>query len=189
MPAPDKTHRSPRANPIDDAAWPADAIEVGYVAGAWGIKGAVKVVPQSADASALRSAKRWWLMPGARSIDVVQAKVHGDALVASLQGVDDRNAAEALTGTSVHVSRAAFPRPAKDEFYWVDLVGCEVMNHEGVLLGRVASLLDTGVHSVLRVVAEGAAQDAERLIPFVDAYVGKVDLKARRIEVTWGLDY
>ena len=79
-----------------------------------------------------------------------------------------------------------------DEFYWADLIGLEVVNRDGVVLGEVVGLIDTGPHSVLRVAPAGAGEGAaaeERLIPFVSAYVDTVDLAARRIVVDWGLDF
>jgi 16S rRNA processing protein RimM len=99
--------------------------------------------------------------------------------------VPDRDAAEALRGARIFVARASFPTAGEDEYYWVDLLGCAVANREGVAFGTVAELIDTGAHSVLRVV-EG---ENERLIPFVGAYVDTVDLAARRIVVDWGLDF
>jgi 16S rRNA processing protein RimM len=180
------------ADPAPD--FPADAVEVGRILGAWGVKGWFKVQPFAADPQALFSSKRWHLRPsegpapGASPpplLKITQSREHGGLVVAGAQEVPDRNAAEALKGARVFVARASFPSAAPDEYYWVDLIGCEVVNREGVALGRVGDLLDTGAHSVLRVL-QG---DAERLIPFVAAYVDSVDLAARRIAVDWGLDY
>jgi 16S rRNA processing protein RimM len=180
------------------AVLPADAVEVGRVAGAWGIKGWFKVQAFADDPQALFATKRWHLLPapGLRPagtpllalpplLRVTQSREHGGLVVASAQEVPDRDSAEALRGARVFVARSSFPTPPADEFYWVDLIGCAVVNREGVALGTVAELLDTGAHSVLRV-TQG---DSERLIPFVAAYVGTVDLAAKRIEVDWGLDY
>ena len=118
----------------------------------------------------------------------------GDAVVATAQELPDRNAAEALKGVRVFVSRASFPTAKADEFYWVDLIGLDVVNRQGEALGTVTGLLDTGAHSVLRVrrpdaPAEASPEAAERLIPFVAAFVDAVDQAARRITVDWGLDY
>ena len=195
---------------------PDDAIEVGHVVGAWGVQGAVKVAAQSSDAAALLHSKNWWLrrpqdirksIETSISYDVVSKRIHGDGLVAMLATVTDRDMAAALAGATILIPRSAFPKASKDEFYWVDLIGCLVVNRDGQTLGRVVGLIETGVHSVLRVMtephtanpvdakpgqsahAEDAAAPAERLIPFVDAYVDKTDLKARRIDVDWGLDY
>lgn len=185
----------------DDVAWPEDAVEVARVIDAWGIKGGLKVAPYAAKPEALFSTRRWFLQPpeqrvlpqGAafpRLLRIVSAKEHGDAVVAMAREVPDRSAAEALKGARVFVSRGSFPTAAPDEYYWVDLIGLDVVNREGHALGRVAGLLDTGAHSVLQVeygVEEGKA--GERLIPFVAAYVDEVDLAGRRIRVDWGLDY
>jgi 16S rRNA processing protein RimM len=108
--------------------------------------------------------------------------------------VDDRNAAEALRGARIFISRQSFPTAKDGEYYWIDLIGLAVVNREGAALGTVIDLLDTGAHCVLRVQrpdapADAKPDEAERLIPFVDAYVDKVDLTERRITVDWGLDY
>lgn len=187
-------------------AWPDDAIEVGRIVDAWGIKGWIKVLPFSSDPQALFSSRRWFLQPpelpgvplpkasGASPfpavLKVTQAKSHGDVVVAQVQDMEDRSGAEALRGGRVFVPRASFPTPAPDEYYWIDLIGLEVVNREGVHLGTVVGLLDTGPHSVLRVLAQGAkSDDEERMIPFVAAYVDQVSLDQRRITVDWGTDY
>ena len=178
----------------DTVAFPADAVEVGRVAGAWGVQGWFKVQPFAADPQALFSSKRWFLRPAdaptARAVPALlrvrQSREHGSLVVAQADEVADRDAAEALKGARVFVSRTSFPTPGEDEYYWVDLIGCTVVNRDGMPLGAVTELSDTGVHSVLHV-RQGEA--TERLIPFVAAYIDAVDLSARRIVVDWGLDY
>jgi 16S rRNA processing protein RimM len=99
-----------------------------------------------------------------------------------------------LRGARIFVPRSSFPSTTDDEYYWVDLIGADVVNRQGDALGRVSALIDTGPHSVLCVRRPDAATDAadgqaERLIPFVSAYVDTVDTAARRIVVDWSLDY
>lgn len=136
---------------------------------------------------------------------VVHAKEHGDLVIASAQDLQDRDAAEALRGARVFVSRSSFPTATEGEYYWVDLIGLTVVNREGLELGEVVGLIETGAHDVLRVQPPVSAPDAasaaagkggpeieppqECLIPFVSAYVDAVDMSARRITVDWGLDY
>ena len=179
-----------------EAEFPPDAVEVGRIVGAWGVKGWIRVDPHAADPQALFSSKRWHLRPPeplpagpARSwpalLRVIQAREQGSSVVAQVQGVEDRDAAQALRGARVHVSRASFPTPAADEYYWVDLIGLAVVNRQGEALGEVEGLLETGAHAVLRV----RRGEEEVLIPFVDAYVDRVDLAARTVFVDWGLDY
>ena len=190
----------------DTPAWPDDAVEVGCIVDAWGIQGGIKVKPFSSDPQALFSSRRWFLKPpvgptpkGAaatlpRLLKVTQAREQGALVVATVQDVSDRNAAEALRGARIFISRQSFPTAKDGEYYWVDLIGLAVVNREGEPLGTVIDLLDTGVHCVLRiqrpdVPADAKPDEAERLIPFVDAYVDQVDMAARRITVDWGLDY
>lgn len=186
-----------------DPDWPVDAIEVGRIVDAWGLKGWIKIQPFAADPQALFSSRRWFILPSEKAgpprvagavlptlLKITQVKDHGDVVVALAQEVPDRTAAEAMRGARVFIGRASFPTAGADEFYWVDLIGLEVINREGEVLGQVVGLLDTGPHSVLRVLPAGASGDeAERLIPFVGAYVDAVSLEQRRITVDWGLDY
>jgi 16S rRNA processing protein RimM len=145
----------------------------------------LKVQPYAGDPQALLSSKRWHLQQPDGLLRITQSREHGGLVVATAQEIDDRAAAEALKGARVFVARSSFPTAGADEYYWVDLIGCTVVNREGVELGTVDDLIDTGTHSVLRVV-QG---DHECLVPFVAAYVDGVDLAARRITADWQADY
>ena len=181
------------------ASLPDDAVEVGAIVDAYGLKGWVKVAAHASAAQggdALTSAKSWWLVKGReiQAAPVVAAKVHGDSVVAQLNGVGDRDRSLALRGWRVHVRRSDFPSLGADEFYWVDLIGLEVVNEAGVALGAVADLIDNGAHAVLRVEypsqdKDGQPATGERLIPFVGVYVKTVDQAAKRIVVDWEADY
>lgn len=184
---------------LEAAEMPADAIEVGRIADAWGVKGWFKVLPHSANPEALFSSKKWYLLPTERGLKtfegcallaIKEVKEHSASVVATAQNVPDRDAAEALRGARIFVSRASFPTAAKDEYYWVDLIGLNVVNREDESLGVVRELLSTGAQTVL--VIEYSADDGklqERMIPFVSVYVDDVDLKARHIRVDWQKDY
>jgi 16S rRNA processing protein RimM len=86
----------------------------------------------------------------------------------------------------VGVPRAALPATAKDEYYWADLIGLDVVNTRDQLLGRVLGLIETSANDVLRIANEG---DDERLLPFVASVVLDVNLGARRIRVDWDIDW
>ena len=118
-----------------------------------------------------------------------EAKEHSDSIVAHADAVDDRNAAEALRGARIFVPRSSFPTAGTDEYYWVDLIGLDVVNREGVALGRVKDLMTTGPQTVLVLAYEADGKPEERLLPFVAAYVDGVDLQARKITVDWQADY
>jgi 16S rRNA processing protein RimM len=179
---------------------PEDLVLVGYISGAYGLNGWVRIRPYSNDADALLHARTWWLdKPELHDVDVMQSKMHTDDVVAQLMGVADRNAAEALKGTTVQIARSHFPALSDDEFYWVDLIGLEVENLQGEHLGLVRDLMDNGAHPILRVAPKAAPKSAaeeispatsqEMLIPFVDQFVKTVDRTAKKITVDWGLDY
>jgi 16S rRNA processing protein RimM len=183
-----------------DAGWPADAPEVGRIGEAWGLKGWFRVQSYASPPEAILSARRWHLRPAGPgpsasglpgSLEIREIREHGDGIVALAEGIADRTAAEALRGARIHVERASFPKTAVDEFYWADLQDLEVVNRDGVVLGRIVGLIDTGPHSVLRIAAAAGEPEgaAERLVPFVSAYVDSVDLAARRVVVDWGLDF
>ena len=186
---------------LDPAELPADAIEVGRIADAWGIKGWFKVLPHSASPEALFSSKRWYLLTpdravkgvtpwaGALLLKIKEAKDHSDSVVASSEQVPDRNAAEALRGARVFVPRSSFPTAAENEYYWVDLIGLDVVNRQGERMGQVKDLLSTGPQTVLVLAYEEEGKAKERMIPFVSAYIDTVDLASRRITADWQPDY
>ncbi|WP_341902480.1 ribosome maturation factor RimM [Polaromonas sp. YR568] len=192
---------------LSPSSLPHDAIEVGRVLDAWGVKGWVKILPHSTDPAALFTAPFWFLeapeakfrpgfsaFSGTQSVQVEEVKTHSDSVVAKFAGMDDRNVAEAIRGTRIFLPRSAFPAASKDEYYWVDLIGLDVVNREGVVLGTVRDLMTTGPQSVLCVEysvirEDGSSAAAERMIPFVSVYVDNVDLPARRITVDWQPDY
>jgi len=183
---------------LESAELPADAIEVGRIADAWGVKGWFKVLPHSASPEALFSSKRWYLLPtdrgtktftGTLLLRVREAKEHSDTIVASAHEVDDRSAAEALKGARIFIPRSSFPTASTDEYYWVDLIGLQVVNREGVALGQVKELLSTGPQTVLVIEYTEDGKAMERMIPFVSAYVDGVDLPGKRITVDWQADY
>jgi 16S rRNA processing protein RimM len=198
---------------------PDDLIELGRIAGAHGIKGWIKVQPFSSDSQALGATKRWWLvapapkLPSSRNednssakpIDLAWAKPHGAQWMASIKGCNDRNAAEALKGHTISVSRADFPRLDADEFYWVDLIGCEAISDDSgelVPLGVVESIQDSPAHPILVIrqqIVDDTGQRVDQLdahdkpvyslVPFVQAHVGEVDLVARTMVVHWPSDF
>jgi len=170
---------------------PEDLVEVGHVSGAYGIRGWIRIRPYSADAEALLTAGKWWLdKPVLHEVTAVQARWQGDGIVACFEGMSDRNAAEALRGAVVRISRADFPALEENEYYWVDLIGLDAINKQGVRLGTVSNLIDNGVHPILQVQAElPDGRQKELLIPFVDSYVGDIDMDKGTIAVDWELDY
>lgn len=159
---------------------------MGRIVGAFGVKGWVKVKPFTDSAGALGEFPRWLVLAkdGWRETELEDFELHSKGPVAKLAGCDDKDAADALRGADVAVTREALGEAEEGTLYWVDLVGLEVVDEGGKRLGEVEGLFETGETSVL--VVKGAK---ERLIPFVPDYVKAVDREARRITVDWKADY
>lgn len=167
-------------------------IVLGRIVAPFGVKGWVKVHPFGDDPLSWREMPQWWLADKAEApgeawqpVKLAGFREHGAGLIASFEGVTDRNGAEALQGRYIAAPREAMPGTGADEYYWGDLVGLAVVNQSGEALGTVEALMSTGAHDVLQV-RDG---DEERLIPFVAAYVLDVDLPSRTIRVEWQKDW
>jgi 16S rRNA processing protein RimM len=171
---------------------PDDLVLVAHVSGPFGIAGWIRIRTYSPEASALFSAKSWWLdKPELHDVEVLQVRAQGEDLVARLMGIEGREAAENLQGSTIQIRRAHFPALDENEFYWVDLIGHEVKNLQGEVLGEVFGLMDNGAHPILRVAPSAGAEAGtqELLIPFVDKFVTAVDQAAKKITVDWERGY
>lgn len=168
---------------------PDDLVVVGRILDAYGLRGWVKLAAFNDPAdSVLLRARRWWVGAASAPLRIERARVQGAAVVAKPAGVADRDAALALRGAEVAVRRADFPPPAEGEFYWVDLIGCTVIDRAGRALGEVTRVDDHGAHPLLAVrppSVAGAVTPPEFLIPFVSAWVDGVDIAARVVRVDW----
>lgn len=167
---------------------------MGRIFGSWGVRGGVRVDPYSADPESLAEFSTWLVGRGGewKEYAVVEARLHTTQIVASLAGVEDRDAALALKGCEVAVPRQSLPEPEEGSYYWSDLVGLQVVNTAGELLGNVKEIFSNGAHDVIATQEAQEAKEAQaggtaRLIPWTA--VSSVDLAARRIEVDWGSDW
>jgi 16S rRNA processing protein RimM len=160
---------------------PEALIEFGRVAGAYGVRGWLKVL---VDEPEVLAAEQVWQLAGTE-YTVQESKLHSGTLLAKLQGIDNPEQAQALRGKAVSIPR---PEAGAGRYYWSDLVGLEVVNAQGVLLGTVKQMTSNGAHDVMEVA--GTKEDARtRFLPFVPVYVLKVDVQAKRIEVDWQADW
>ena len=152
-------------------------IEFGRVAGSYGVRGWVRVAVDEPEVLAQQSS--WWL--GGAEYPVKETKPHSGSLLAKLQGIENPEQAKVLKGKAVSIPR---PEAGAGRYYWSDLVGLEVVNERGVLLGVVKRMSSNGAHDVMEVAGEKT-----RLLPFVPAYVKQVDLQKKRIDVEWQVDW
>lgn len=157
---------------------PPDAVQVGHVLGAWGVKGALRIQSYNVQADALMATNLWHLLPPEQpfgvsssnnldgmpkpkgnhaepsslsTLTITHVREHDGTLVVEAQEVKDRTAAEQLKGARILVRRSEFPEPEDGEFYWVDLIGLRVVNLQGEALGHVTDLMSNGVQSILRI--------------------------------------
>lgn len=164
-----------------------DLVRLGRIAGAYGVRGWVRVASDTEPVEGILAYRPWRVRRagGWAERRVESGRRHQDSLVVKLEGVDDRDAALALTGAEVAVRRTQLESLEERGFYWVDLLGAEVKTRAGEALGRVDHLMATGANDVLVVAGE-----RERLIPFIlDQVVLAVDLEAGRITVDWDPEF
>jgi 16S rRNA processing protein RimM len=155
-----------------------DRVCVGAIAGAFGVKGEVRLKSFCAEPGAIATYGPLWSEDGGRSFTVTLGPAVAGGLAARLSGVPTREAAEALKGLRLFADRTALPALGDDEFYHADLIGLEVIDTGGAVLGRVAAVLNHGAGDIIEV-RRPAGQAL--LLPFTRAVVPTVDLAARRI--------
>lgn len=167
---------------------PRRMIQVGKVHGAFGVRGEVKLESFTEPRSAIFRYQPWVLRDARgveRECEGAKGRETPKGVVATLPGIDDRDAAEAARGLDVFVPREALPPPKPGEYYWVDLEGLRVRNVEGADFGVVSHLFSTGANDVL--VAHG---DRERMIPFVlPDYIVSIDFDAGLVTVDWDPEF
>ena len=118
-------------------------------------------------------------------VDVIDGNLQGKAIVAQLDGVNDRDQAASLMGWDIFITPDQLPEVARNEYYWSDLIGLAVENTLGIQLGIVNGLLETGANDV--VIVKG---DRERAIPFLQGKtITNIDLDAGKMIVDWDPDF
>ena len=155
---------------------------MGRVAGAYGVRGWVKVAPQRGAAAGLVAAREWWI--GEAAHEVGGAKLHGAAVLGKPAGLETREQAAALKGQIVAVRREALPTPEEGTYYLADLLGLQVVNEHDEALGVVQRVFSNGAQDVIEVHGERT-----RLIPWVAAVVKEVNLGEKQVRVEWGADW
>ncbi|MGX2041580.1 ribosome maturation factor RimM [Methylocaldum sp. MU1018] len=162
-------------------------IIVGEVAGAFGVRGWVKIRSYTDPADNILSYSPWLIGDGEsqREFKVLGGRRQGNSVVARLDGVDTRDQALQLNASRISVDRDRFEPPRPGEYYWADLIGIEVRTTRGVSLGTVVGMMETGANDVMEVRGE-----RDRLIPFVmGQFVKDVDLNAGVLIVEWDPDF
>ncbi|QCO56735.1 ribosome maturation factor RimM (plasmid) [Pseudorhodobacter turbinis] len=159
---------------------PSNQICVGAISGSYGVRGEVRLKSFCAEPTAIADYGLLYTEDGAQSYKITLTRPVAGGLGARISGVNTKEEADALKGISLFVSRDNLPSLPDDEFYHTDLIGLEVRDTGGVLLGKVTSVHNHGAGDLLEI---GGAGHASRLLPFTMATVPTVDMATRRIVV------
>ncbi|MPY26821.1 ribosome maturation factor RimM [Shewanella psychropiezotolerans] len=171
-----------------------EPVVLGKLGSSHGIKGWLKITTYTDSVEGIFDYSPWLIKEQGewREVKVLQWRFQGKAVVASLEGVETRDQAQMLTNCEIAVTQQQMETLPEDEFYWRDLIGCEVVNTKGYNMGKVQEIVETGSNDVLLVKAN--AKDgfgkAERMIPFVtEQFIIEVNLPEKQITVDWDPDF
>ena len=164
-----------------------ERLVIGRVSGSYGVRGWVKIHSFTEPRENILAYGEIQLGRDGcwRDATLAEGRRQGKGLVARISGIGDRDQAAGLVGEDIAILRSQLPEAVDGDFYWVDLIGLEVVNEDDVSLGKVSKLIETGANDVL--VVDG---ERERLIPFIrESVVKAVDLDSGTIRVDWETDY
>lgn len=164
-----------------------DFVVIGTIGAPYGVRGWFRVNAHTENQASIQDYSQWFIkrQDDWQPVMVNAVRPHGNTMVASFEGVTDRNQAMALTHTDIAVQRTALPALHEDEYYWHDLIGMDVLTKDKTMLGQIQEVFKTGANDVM--VVEG---EKEHLIPFImDQYVLDVDMATRVVVVDWDLEY
>jgi 16S rRNA processing protein RimM len=191
---------------LQKVSWPEDTVELGYIGRPWGIQGWFKVHPHNLSTEVLFTCKEWFI----RFINkqqktshtsytdrfsggllcIKQLRTHQKSFVAQVDQIRDRQSASLLQGGTIFICRKNFPPLPINDYYWTDLIGMQVINQQNNLLGIVENVFSAGSQTTLSITpTQSKEQKKSILIPFVKAYVDKVDKKSGSIMVDWQRNY
>lgn len=152
---------------------------LGLVLGAHGVSGALRIRPYTEQPAAIAAYGPLEDESGERRFSLRIEAVRRGAVIAKVQGIAGREAAEALKGTRLYVRRRALPEPAENEYYPADLVGLRVELADGRRLGRVRAIVNYGAGDIVEIEPEGGGETL--LLPFTQAQFPVVDLESGRL--------
>lgn len=172
-------------------------VVLGKLTSPYGVKGWLKVYSHTSPMEGILDYDAWVVRQGnaLQRYRLVQGRRHGKGLVARLEGVEDRAAAEHLAGAEILLPKSALPELPRGDYYWHELEGLVVATRDGQVLGRVQYLFETGANDVLVVRGDphgepAAIDDRERLLPFLpNEVIVAVDLEAGRLTVDWDPEF
>ncbi|MGE6529148.1 ribosome maturation factor RimM [Pseudomonas sp. NPDC077382] len=169
-----------------------DLIVIGKIVSVHGVRGDVKIYSFTDPIDNLLGYRRWTLRRGdeVKQVELVKGRLQGKILVATLKGLSDREEARTYADFEICIPRSELPQLTGDDYYWYQLQGLTIINQLEQVLGRVDHLLETGANDVMVVKPfDGSLDDRERLVPYTDQCVLKIDLEAGEMRVEWDADF
>ena len=164
-----------------------ELVVLGKISGVFGVKGWVRVFSYTDPRENVVHYGHWYLKQQGQwhRQNVEAGEKHGKLIVAKLEACDDRECAYGMMGAIIAIHHSQLPALQDGEYYWRDLIGLRVVNLQGVELGVVKQLMETGANDVLVV-----EDERERLIPFTQGHtVQRVSLEEGVIEVDWDPEF
>lgn len=155
---------------------------VGAIAGAFGVRGEVRLKSFCAVPEDIAAYGPLYSCDGKQSFDVRVAGAAKNSLLARLAGVDSRQQAEALKGTRLYAHRNRFPRTECDEYYHADIIGLKVVDCEGLTRGTIKAVENFGAGDLIEVESEDGSTE---LVPFTKTAVPSIDVPLGRAVVDW----
>ena len=181
-----------------------DCLQLGKLVGFWGVKGWLKVFSYTRPRINISQYQQWLLVKSSKQnnpsvsairVSIKNCKEQGQNIVAKFDGIDYRDQAELLLGYEVYIEKTQLKPLQPGEFYWSEMLNCDVTNLQGVLLGKVESIMETGANDVLLVrqsqcdKVQNSSAVIEHLIPYSEEIVLSVDVENKVISVDWGEDF
>ena len=167
-------------------------ILLGEISGVSGVKGWVKVFSHTDPREKITTYKQWFLQKNGedqQTVKILNGRKQGKNIVAQLEGINTREQAEALKGTQIAIHQDQLERLAKDKYYWKDLIGLQVETTEGISLGKIDWIFNTGSNSVL-IIKEESLEKKERMIPYLMGdVVISIDLTNNLMVVDWDPEF
>ncbi|MFT2111534.1 ribosome maturation factor RimM [Marinomonas sp. 2405UD68-3] len=174
-------------------AAPEQPLVVGRITSVFGVKGWVKLYSHTEPMQGIFDYPNWWLKTpsGWQSIELNQGRLQGRGLVAAVKGYHDRDLVKEICGMDIYTDANNLPTLDDGDYYWSQLEGLKVITKEGVLLGKVFQMMETGANDVLVVRAcEGSFDREERLLPYSpDQFVLSINLEQKEMVVDWDPEF
>ena len=165
----------------------ANYIIVGKLGSTYGVQGWIKLYAYTEPAANILDYKPWYIEQAGHwsLIEHIENREQHKGIVVKFSGINNPEQARLLTGKKIAVLSTALPRLKKGEYYWSDLEGLTVINHEGTILGKVIYLLETGSNDVLVIKNDG--DNKEYAIPYLSNIIEHIDLTQKIITIHWEL--